>query len=672
MIVYEAENADSKLPPYRTEPITYPRIKVGDGNTKVNDLPFADEDVSTIFKDSGEVHLTNCLIGAPLRGVTVRAHTNGEPISNFILSMEDNDDIEVTTYQPLYGFSFEEEDKTKTEIYDEIDFFQGYQVFRVGVIESYNGETIPGRYFGSLATGEKVLYEREEPLYVGIYADIRNKVLNLCSTKVNALVNNDHGASMSVSYYTQNASIPMQFSPADYDKTLIIDDNGFVTTRFIPGRSIDTARLSDVEQNAIAAVSGDEFLSGYRILESNNLKGFASWVYNKADVNIGQHLGTVHDMFKQVFSPNKTSYPGIDKYEKLPADLANPYTYAMLLDKSYSGVKNGDMWNHGYRYGLTLDDYKIGDIFCARMRTLFEGVETLNLYYIALYQGNNKFIFYTDFGGDLEKIGPSSIEYADYTRIEEIINAEDEERALYFFVLRPENTAVMDLKEVQKEVNDKIDDTNKKIEEINTRLDTELRDLNIGKITNSEATKISALQETSGLKGQLPSMAVWAYKQAGIDVSPYITSNVNAIATALFYDSYIMKEGDTYYHKMLIPNSCGGTGFTNKGYPSYQLPMSKYKVGDIFCGRYRDDSSNLYIAAIYQGNNTFIMRNNLGTTGTAFVVSFDNINTIYNYQNWLYYYVLRPERIAIEDVIDLQSSVSQKSQVQIITWEDDD
>lgn len=51
IIVYRAETESDELPkditdqPIRTERITYPRIKIGDGVNKINDLPFITDSI---------------------------------------------------------------------------------------------------------------------------------------------------------------------------------------------------------------------------------------------------------------------------------------------------------------------------------------------------------------------------------------------------------------------------------------------------------------------------------------------------------------------------------------------------------------------------------------------------------------------------------------------------
>lgn len=46
IIVYAAETAEDNLPEGRTTPISYPRMKIGDGETNVNDLPFITDAIS--------------------------------------------------------------------------------------------------------------------------------------------------------------------------------------------------------------------------------------------------------------------------------------------------------------------------------------------------------------------------------------------------------------------------------------------------------------------------------------------------------------------------------------------------------------------------------------------------------------------------------------------------
>jgi hypothetical protein len=46
IIVYAAETAEDNLPEGRTTPISYPRMKIGAGMTKINELPFTESPVA--------------------------------------------------------------------------------------------------------------------------------------------------------------------------------------------------------------------------------------------------------------------------------------------------------------------------------------------------------------------------------------------------------------------------------------------------------------------------------------------------------------------------------------------------------------------------------------------------------------------------------------------------
>ena len=133
-------------------------------------------------------------------------------------------------------------------------------------------------------------------------------------------------------------------------------------------------------------------------------------------------------------------------------------------------------------------------------------------------------------------------------------------------------------------------------------------------------------------------MAIWAYGQAKIDVSTYFAGDY--VSTI-----YRMLSEDNYYSVMLVPNS--------KNQP---LSMEEMQVGDIFCGQYKATNSNGYWSAVYQGNNQFIK--NEGGDATARVITFDDSSTIYDAKTWNYYYVLRPENIAIADTIKLEKKVA--------------
>lgn len=488
-----------------------------------------------------------------------------------------------------------------------------------------------------------VMYPLRESIETALGASVLDVYANLYTHNPNTTIYNDADAHMKVFYYTPTATVPMTFSLAHAGKHLVIDKNGNVGLKMEYGREVSTSRLTDAERAAFATLEGNEFLDSYRVLESNNLWGFSTWAYQNSGVDISSYMYTVHKSFIRMFNSKKNDEGYL--YEKLPDSEADPNLKAMLVEGSYSG--GADMLAHGYKYTLTAEDYQIGDLFC--MRYVNEE-EINNCYYIALYQADDTFLLYKDFSGVLEGVVPGSFETITYTDLKNII---DNTNSVYYYVLRPDNLAIKDLLEAQKQQ----DAENQELKDYIDEVANKLRDMNIGKLTETEKTAISVLETSTGTGSQLPSGAVWAYKQVGIDISPYIQKNVNNTRFALFDNDYNYVEDDTYYHTMLVPSSYGGTGFVDKGQASYELPISEYQIGDIFCGRYSVDSSNRYWAAIYQGNNQFIVRDNTSSS-TNFIVNYDDTNTIYNANPWLYYYVLRPENIAIEDVISLDKVTS--------------
>lgn len=373
-------------------------------------------------------------------------------------------------------------------------------------------------------------------------------------------------------------------------------------------RDIGASRLNNVEKAALAIVNGEGFLTDPLFLKSNNLNGFATWVYRQAGVNVSDYLGTVHSTFGKMFDTDKDA-DGY-RFRKLTVEEgASPYCLAMLLEGSYSG-KSANMQHYGYQYTLELKDYKVGDIFCMRYADTLDDVYGDSCYYMALYQAENTFILYQDFGPHEEKTNPSNVRVIDYEGLTDIIN---NAQSVYYYVLRPENIAIMPVMEAEE------------------RLSSRPRELNVCTLTMTEQNALASLSKGTPGK-QVANLATWAYAQAKIDVSPYFTGDSISVIYRLLSES-------NYYSVMLVPDS--------KNKP---LSMDKMRIGDIFCGQYKSSSGNGYWSAIYQGNNQFIK--NEGGVATAAVITFDETNTIYDAKTWNYYYVLRPENIAIEDTLN--------------------
>ena len=64
IIIYDAEVESSVIPEGRTERITYPRAKVGDGTSNVNDLPFITDYVLDIVSKVQSFYVSDDNAGA--------------------------------------------------------------------------------------------------------------------------------------------------------------------------------------------------------------------------------------------------------------------------------------------------------------------------------------------------------------------------------------------------------------------------------------------------------------------------------------------------------------------------------------------------------------------------------------------------------------------------------
>lgn len=427
-------------------------------------------------------------------------------------------------------------------------------------------------------------------------------------------------------------------------------------------RDISTGTLSKTEEETFKKIYGEGFLRDPIFLLSNSLNGFSTWAYKQIGVNVGGYFSTVHNTFIRMFDAKKDA-DGY-RYRKLTVEEgADPYCLAMLVEGSYSG-KNDNMQHYGYEYTMELKDYKIGDIFCMRYSDYLDGVWGDSCYYMALYKAQNTFILYQDFGPHEQETNPSNVREIDYTGLLNII---DNAESVYYYVMRPENIAIMDvmesearqeakfdalrgsIAEVDNALKDSIAEVDKKNSEeiaaIEERIDEvsgKLRDLNVGKLTAAEKSAIVGLGETDGVGKQMPNLAVWAYTQAGIDVSAYIKDSISNIYWSLFPSNSILTTDKGNYLTMLVPKSYGGTKFQNANKPNYALDVSKYQIGDIFCGKF----GSSYWAAAYQGDEKFVLRDSAAVAPTS-VISFSDISA----NTWEYYFVLRPENIAIEDTL---------------------
>ena len=88
-------------------------------------------------------------------------------------------------------------------ICDEVDFARGVYVQRVGKIDSYNAESIPGAFMsstGSLTTGATVIYALATPVETPLSAEELEAYASLHTNYPNTTIMNDGSAGMAVSY----------------------------------------------------------------------------------------------------------------------------------------------------------------------------------------------------------------------------------------------------------------------------------------------------------------------------------------------------------------------------------------------------------------------------------------------------------------------------------------
>ncbi len=86
---------------------------------------------------------------------------------------------------------------------DEIDFRREVSIQRIGCIESYNGEVIPGVFMstaGALVVGAKVLYALESPVETPLTTEQLDAFANMRTLYPSTVITNDDGADMGVEY----------------------------------------------------------------------------------------------------------------------------------------------------------------------------------------------------------------------------------------------------------------------------------------------------------------------------------------------------------------------------------------------------------------------------------------------------------------------------------------
>ena len=392
-------------------------------------------------------------------------------------------------------------------------------------------------------------------------------------------------------------------------------------------RDISTGVLTKEEKEIISNLTIDDWLVGKR---KQVLPNFPAWVYKQASIDVSNYFtegGTITKVLNGIFDTSLTHY------EPLKKGAAN-YNAAwadMLVDDLYGGkyfaVKDRKVLNYS--------DLQIGDIVCATKKN--DGSYTSDSKYIymaALYQGGNQF---------LVTESPSSGYGKAYISTSGIIGHDMSEEWIYFFVLRPSNLA--NGMQAPKSAAD--------------------RDIATGELTSTEKNKIANF--TTDKIGELEAFAANVYGNANVDVTMYVDLNVNNTRKELFTDSGLLISGDSKYHKMLVPGYYGGAKNAASAIPTNKTFVPEdFQIGDIFCGFLNNKCSCCdsweKIIGIYQGNGKFIV-SRLGCTNkngvstdisgkttkaTSIWGSLEDLNSTY-----MYYYVLRPQRLAGEHLMDV-------------------
>ena len=223
------------------------------------------------------------------------------------------------------------------------------------------------------------------------------------------------------------------------------------------------------------------------------------------------------------------------------------------------------------------------------------------------------------------------------------------------------------------------------------------RDISTGKLTDGEKAALAALTDQGWLgsklfieSNNLPGFATWAYGSANVDVSSYLQSvhktfgkmfdTANKASNGYKYQMLPETEDNRLFFAMLVPGSYGGgTAFSSHGY-RYTMAEEDYRVGDLFCSRFTKKLENgsstdkCYYMALFLG-----AENRNGYTYRRFLVYIDygdgvaESHSVYitDYTDLcalmgadteigtpIYYFVLRPENIAVADTLRVEKAVN--------------
>ena len=386
-------------------------------------------------------------------------------------------------------------------------------------------------------------------------------------------------------------------------------------------RDMNTGKLTKEEKEVIANLDLDAWLDAKR---PQILPNFPNWIYKEAHIDLSRYFAegvTVTKTWTGIFRNDK-------EYGYYVPMKKGDYGYnAALADMLVADCYGGKYIAIKDRKILSYSDVQVGDILCAARRA-----EEGYVYLVALYQGGSQWLVTET---------PSSGFGKAYVMNRGLIGHDMSAEWIYYFLLRPEQVA----DGLQQPKSDKD------------------RDITTGELTSAEKNKLA--NYTTDKKAQLEAFAANAYGNAGVDVTQHLTLNVNNTRKELFTDSGLLIPGTSDFHKMLVPGYYGGAKNAASAIPTNKtFKPEDFQIGDIFCGFMNDKCCDKWqnVIGIYQGNGKFLVskvsceaHGGLYTdisgkttrVGTIWA-DIDKMNEAY-----MYYYVLRPQRLAGEHLMDL-------------------
>ena len=191
-----------------------------------------------------------------------------------------------------------------------------------------------------------------------------------------------------------------------------------------------------------------------------------------------------------------------------------------------------------------------------------------------------------------------------------------------------------------------------------------IRDLSEGRLTETEKQALSKLTVEQWLEDgrsyQMAGFVNWAYKAANVDPTTEMNGKtVNGGHSAIFKKVSgkltPMTAADANYNAtyaaMLVPGLYGGANVAE--HPDRVLTEADLRVGDVFgASKFLSAGSYLFWIGIYQGNGQFLLMEVTSVDKEYKVRTSTEILGMDFSQDWMYYYVLRPDRTVIRNMED--------------------